>query len=100
MNNLKVSKIPIDLEFNFRKMLNSTPSCIKVISREGLLLSMNPQGISLIEAPDLPSVMYANVYDLVVDSDREKFKNFNEMICDGATGHLVFELIGLNGTRR
>jgi C4-dicarboxylate-specific signal transduction histidine kinase len=82
------------------KMIDATPSCLKILTRDGQLLNMNPQGIKLIEATDLNSVFGANVYDLVEQSHREKYIKFNEFICSGESGHLIFEIIGLNGTRR
>lgn len=52
-------------------MINSTPSCLKIISKDGALLRMNPKDLSLIEAEDLECVGGANVYDLVEESHRE-----------------------------
>jgi len=81
-------------------MLDTTPSCFKIVDRAGALLFMNRRGLDLIEAEDLSSVFGANVYDLVESSHRAKFVSFNERVCDGETGSLVFEIVGLNGTRR
>lgn len=83
-----------------QKMIENTPLCLKIISKSGSLVDMNPQGIELIEAPDLKSVIGADVYELVEENHREKFKEFNEKICSGESGHLIFEIIGLEGTRR
>lgn len=92
-------------EENFRlnelnDILSSTPSCLKIITKEGLLLDMNPQGLSLIEAENMESVFKANVYDIVEESHRDKFVQFNERICSGNREHLIFEIVGLKGTRR
>ncbi|MCP4915083.1 MAG: response regulator [Oligoflexia bacterium] len=83
-----------------QKMIENTPSCLKIISKTGSLIDMNPQGIQLIEAPDLPSVIGADVYEIVEESHRERFKEFNEKVCSGESGHLIFEIVGLEGTRR
>lgn len=72
----------------------------EIINKEGLLLDMNYQGLKLIEADSLESVLNANVYDLVVDEHKDKFKEFNQKICSGLKGTLIFEIIGLKGTRR
>lgn len=82
------------------KIIDSTPSCLKILTRDGLLLKMNPVGLKLIESPDMESVMGANVYDLVVEKDRDRFIKFNHKICDGETGSLTFKIIGLEGTER
>ena len=87
-------------ELRLSDMLDATPSCFKIVDRSGELLFMNRQGLDLIEAPDLPSVFGANVYDLVEASHRDTYIDFNENVCDGSTGSLIFEIVGLNGTRR
>lgn len=86
--------------FSMEEMVNSTPSCMKIINREGQLLSMNSKGLALIEAEDMESVRGANVYDIVEESHRERFREFNEKICSGQKGTLVFEIVGLQGARR
>jgi PAS domain S-box-containing protein len=82
------------------QIVSSTPSCLKIIDDEGKLLDMNRQGLDLIGAVDLPQVFEANVYDIVEESHRENFKDFNERVCSGENGSLVFEIISLDGTRR
>ena len=87
-------------EQNLREMIAATPSCLKIVDKEGRLLAMNPQGIQLIEAPDEDSVVGADVYSLVQEDHRERFIELNKKVCSGQNGHLIFEIIGLEGTRR
>lgn len=82
------------------KIISATPSCLKVITDKGLLVTMNPQGLSLIEADNLECVLNANVYEIVEEAHRAAFINFNEKVCSGKKGSLIFEIIGLKGTRR
>jgi PAS domain S-box-containing protein len=82
------------------EMIDATPSCLKIIDKRGQLLTMNPRGLSLIEADDLESVLGADVYSLVEASHRTKFVEFNRAICEGQTGELEFEIVGLRGARR
>ena len=77
------------------EMIDATPSCLKIIDKRGQLLTMNPRGLSLIEADDLESVLGADVYSLVEASHRTKFVEFNRAICEGQTGELEFEIVGL-----
>lgn len=81
-------------------MIASTPSCLKIVDKDGRLLAMNPQGIHLIEAPDEESVIGADVYEIVHEEHRDKFVEFNKKVCSGEQGHLIFEIVGLEGTRR
>ena len=97
--NLKDSLVG-NTERNLRAMIASTPSCLKIVDKDGRLLAMNPQGIQLIEAPDEESVIGADVYEIVHEDYREQFIEFNKKVCAGDQGHLVFEIVGLEGTRR
>ena len=82
------------------EMLDSTPSCYKIVDSDGRLLFMNRRGLSLIEAPDLESVLGADVYSLVVPEHRASFVAFNHRVCSGSTESLEFDIVGLAGTRR
>jgi PAS domain S-box-containing protein len=84
---------------SFTEMIASTPSCLKVITKDGVLLSMNPQGLSLIEAEEMQSVLGADVYKLIPEEHRAGFIAFNNRICSGEKGNLVFEMVGLKGAR-
>ena len=95
----KDSFVGIDL-VSLDKIFESTPSCLKVISGEGLLLHMNPRGLDLIEAEDMASVYRADVYSLVEEAHRNKFIAFNKRICAGKTESMIFEIVGLKGSRR
>ena len=81
-------------------ILLATPSCLKIINSKGELLEMNRQGLLLIEVEDMKSVLRQNVYDIVEESHRAKFIEFNERVCAGNKESLIFEIIGLKGTRR
>ncbi|MCR9205605.1 MAG: ATP-binding protein [Halobacteriovoraceae bacterium] len=81
-------------------MVNSSPSCLKIINNDGKLLKMNQHGLNLIEADDFDSVAHADVYEIVHPEDRERFIKFNRNICSGEKGTLIFRLIGLKGTER
>lgn len=85
---------------DFSTLINSTPSCLKLVTKDGDLLNMNKIGLELIEAEGMEQVQNACVYDLVEESHRDNFIKFNEYICKGNKGSLTFEIVALNGTRR
>ena len=100
MNKDELSQIVDGLVDNLDIMINHSPSCLKLISRRGELIMMNKTGLDLIESPDMDSVLGADVYSIVEESHRQNFIEFNEHICKGNSGTLVFEVIGLRGTKR
>lgn len=81
-------------------IINSSPSCLKLVSQKGKLLMMNSVGLDLIAAENFASVDGADVYQLVNKEDRESFKSFNELICSGEKGSLIFTITALDGTER
>lgn len=120
---IKVSSTPIEIEGNIHAIttfvditnekssqdkkfkdlsdiISSSPSCLKIISSDGKLIHMNERGLDLIETDDLAEVLGADVYEVVEESHRDRFISFNKSICSGKQGHLEFEIIGLQGTRR
>lgn len=85
---------------DLRGIIDSSPSCVKLVRRNGELLRMNDVGLYLIEANDFESVNRANVYDIIHEEDRQRYKEFNEFICGGNKGSLIFKIVGLKGTVR
>lgn len=84
----------------FTEMIAATPSCLKVITRDLKLLNMNPQGLELIEAENLESVLGVDVLDILEPSHRDNFIKFHQTVCSGQRAELTFEIVGLKGTRR
>lgn len=87
-------------EERFRAIVDTSPECVKLVSRDGTLLQMNSAGLALVEADSGDSVIGNNIYQVIAPEDRERFRAFNERVCDGERGSLEFEIVGLKGTRR
>ena len=87
-------------EERFRAIVETTPECVKLVSADGTLLHMNSPGLYMVGAHSTDEVVGKSVYDLIAPSDRDRFKAFNESICQGEQGSLQFEIVGLEGKRR
>jgi PAS domain S-box-containing protein len=87
-------------EAQLRAIVETTPECIKIVSKDGTLLHMNPSGLQMIEAASAGEAVGKNVYDVIAPEDRDRFRLFNEKVCAGHKGTLEFDIIGLKGTRR
>ena len=83
----------------FRAIVETTPECVKVVAADGKLLFMNSSGLRMIGASSAQEVAGRNVYDLIAPEDRDKFREFNERICQGEKADLEFDIVGLQGTR-
>ena len=87
-------------ELHLRTIVEATPSCVKLVSKDGTLLAMNSAGLSMIEVDDPKDAIGKSVYPVIAPEFREAFRNFNETICKGEKGSLRFQIIGAKGTRR
>src|SRR5579862_1185032 len=81
-------------------VVETTPECVKLVQKDGTLLRMNAAGLRMVGADSAEEVLGKNVYDLIAPEDRERFRQFNERICQGEKGALAFDIVGLNGQRR
>jgi PAS domain S-box-containing protein len=81
-------------------IINSSPSSLKLLRQDGTLLKMNQAGLNFIEADDFKSVKGAIFYDFVKDEDQAAFIAFNEHICKGKEGTMIFKIIGSKGSER
>ncbi len=87
-------------EARLRGIVETTPECVKLVSRDGTLLHMNSAGLSMIGVDCAETVVGKSLYDLVVPEDRERYREFNERICLGEHGTMEFDILGFNGVRR
>lgn len=87
-------------ERHLRAILDSTSECVKLVTRDGTVLAMNPAGLSLIEADTENDILGQSIYPILAPEYHQAFKAFNERICNGESGTLQYEIIGLKGARR
>ncbi|WP_226480627.1 MEDS domain-containing protein [Natrinema amylolyticum] len=81
-------------------LVETTPECIKTVAADGTLIQMNPAGLDMVEADAESDVVGECVYDLIAPEHRDRFREFNERICEGERETFEFDIVGLDGTRR
>jgi len=97
-----ITEAKCDQEGRLRELneiLSSTPSCLKILNREGQLLEINRQGLEIMGAPCMESVYKANVYEVIEESDRPKYIEYNERVCSGTKDSLVYQVVSLSGQK-
>jgi PAS domain S-box-containing protein len=92
--------VEIEANEQFRAIVETTPECVKIVASDGTLLFMNTPGLDMVEAPSPEAVTGKNVYDIIAAKDRDRFREFNERVCQGEKGSLQFDIVGLKGARR
>jgi PAS domain S-box-containing protein len=87
-------------EERFRAIVETTPECVKLIARDGTVLHINTSGLRMVGADCAEKVVGHSIYDVIAPEDRERFRAFNERVCQGERGSLEFDIVGLGGERR
>jgi PAS domain S-box-containing protein len=81
-------------------IIRTEPDCVKVITFDGTLVTMNSAGLAMIEADSLEQVAGQKVYPLILPEYRDVFRELIESVFSGNSGILEFEIVGRKGTRR
>jgi PAS domain S-box-containing protein len=81
-------------------LVDTEPECVKLLDAEGSLLEMNPAGLRMVEADSFQQIERRCVYPLVVEEDRQAFKELTDKVFGGESGTLEFQIVGLKGGRR
>jgi PAS domain S-box-containing protein len=84
----------------WRTIVETTPDCVKVISREGTVLRVNSAGAAMAGVPFTGQVRGLNFFDFVAPEHRAKYVAFHDSICNGQKGRMEFDLINAHGVRR
>ncbi|MEO6789065.1 MAG: PAS domain S-box protein, partial [Chthoniobacteraceae bacterium] len=87
-------------EEHLRAIIELEPECVKLVSREGTLLEMNPAGLAMIEADSIEQVRGAPVASIVAPEDRERFAVLHRRAANGETVRGEFVIKSLRGTHR
>lgn len=87
-------------EHQLRAIFEAEPECVKVTTSDGILQTMNPAGLAMIEADSVEQVTGLSIADLVQPSQRQQVLEFKHQVAQGKSGKLEFEVVGLKGTRR
>jgi PAS domain S-box-containing protein len=85
---------------HLKAILDSEPECIKLLSREMILLDMNPAGLEMIGADNLEQVLGKSVIGIVKNEYQDAFKKQTENVFNGKSGVIEFEIIGLKGEHK
>ncbi len=86
-----------DSETHLRTVLETQPECVKIVSREGLLLEMNPAGLVLTGAGSLEEAQQKPLVEYVTPEHRAAFLDLHRHVMAGGTGVLEFAAVSLRG---
>lgn len=84
---------------HFRTIVNSEPACVKLLDAEGLVISMNPAGLAMVQADSEEELIGCSVYNLIDPNDLEAYKELNHRVFQGESCTLEYGIVGLKGAR-
>jgi len=84
-------------ERRLQTIIDAEPACVKLVSREGILLDMNRAGLHMIGASVAADIKGRPVSDLVHPEDRDRFLAVHLAAADGRPGRAEFRICGLDG---
>lgn len=87
-------------EKRLKAILEAEPECVKLMTKEAVLLDINPAGLTMVEAERLEDVAGQSILPLIAPPHREAFADFTRRVHAGQSGVFRFEIIGLKGNRR
>jgi PAS domain S-box-containing protein len=87
-------------EVLLRSIIEAEPECVKITSADGIILEMNPAGLSTLEASSPADVIGHSVYEFVCREYWDAYKALHQTAFQGDNADLEFEMIGIRGTRR
>ncbi|RJR21194.1 MAG: PAS domain S-box protein [Nitrospiraceae bacterium] len=83
-----------------KTIIENEPECVKVTTPEGVLVTMNPAGLAMIEADSLEQVAGQKVSKLVCPEYHDEYRKFIEGVLRGSKRTLIYKIVGLRGTGR
>ncbi|MCE5312037.1 MAG: diguanylate cyclase [Nitrospiraceae bacterium] len=87
-------------EEHLRTILDTEPECISIIDADGMIISMNPAGLSMIEADSQEQVIGRSVFDMIAPEYHAAYKDMHEKVIAGNKMKLEFEVLSLKEGRR
>jgi two-component system cell cycle sensor histidine kinase/response regulator CckA len=87
-------------ESRLRAIINAEPACVKLVSKAGLLVDMNPAGLAMIGATDLAQVAGQPITRMVHPDDLTRFLEIHRSALGGVPASGEYRIFGLDGGER
>jgi PAS domain S-box-containing protein len=87
-------------EARLRAIVESEPECVKVVSKDGVVLDMNPAGLRMLQATQPADVVQRPIRDFIEPADWRAFADLHDRVGGGASGELQYRIVGLQGAVR
>ena len=85
-------------EKHLQLVLDTSPTCIKLVNKSGLLEAMNLSGLVILEADSFEQIKGKSLLDIINKPYRRAFDQLTKNVFKGKSGVLKFEITGLKGS--
>lgn len=99
-NRLQAEGRLADSEQRLRQIIATEPECVKIQSLDGVILEMNPAGLSLVDADQPDDIVGTSVYRVVAAEYREPYEEMTRRVFRGERVKLEFQIVSLKGRQR
>ncbi|MDA8174218.1 MAG: ATP-binding protein [Nitrospiraceae bacterium] len=82
-----------------RTVIDTEPECVKLVARNGTLITMNPAGLAMLQADSLDMVKGKVLYNAVDPEYRGAFIQLTRDVFNGGAGNLEFMITGVKGRK-
>lgn len=90
----------INSEQQLRAIFDAEPACVKVITADGILKTINSAGLAIVEADSVEAAIGQCIFPLIDPNYQQIFREFTQQVAAGQPGMLEFAGTGHQGTHR
>ena len=87
-------------ERRLQAIIDAEPACVKLVSKDGLLLEMNRAGLDMVDADDVSQLIGRPITDFVHPDDRSRYLEQHYAALDGSPRRMEYRIVGLKGRER
>ncbi len=99
-NRLAAEERLADREQRLCQIIATEPECVKIQSLDGVILEMNPAGLSLVDADNADDIVGTSVYRVVAAEYHEAYEAMTKRVFNGESVKLEFKILSLKGALR
>ncbi|MBD2183987.1 sensor domain-containing protein [Aerosakkonema funiforme] len=99
-NNQEIANSLLCKSITDKRNIEKKPEGLMLVSRDGILLEVNPEFLAIIEAKSVEEVLGKPVINLIYSEDCVAFEKLHQSVCQGKTEKLQFRVLGLCGGLR
>lgn len=81
-------------------IIESEPECVKLQDASGVIMEMNPAGLSLLDAKNNEDVIGKVIYDFIAAEYKDEYRDLTARVFGGGRGCMEFEVFSMDGQRR